>query len=102
MNTMPNTNSATKSTRLITPAAKPFRKPIGIPSLTFGVSLSCVGRLDNVLCPRRTQYGSIRMTTEKEMPSADLILENATVLTMDDRQPAACGVAVKGNRIMLA
>ncbi len=38
---------------------------------------------------------------EKEVPSADLILTNANVITMNPAQPAAGLVAVRGNKIML-
>ena len=36
------------------------------------------------------------------MPTADLILLNANVITMDDRQPSAQMIAVKGGRIAFA
>ena len=35
------------------------------------------------------------------MPTADLILKNANVITVDPKQPAAELVAIKGDKILL-
>lgn len=50
--------------------------------------------------PRLTECLTDPLVTGFQMPTADLIIENASILTMDPENPRAEALAVQGNRII--